>query len=341
MGKLIFTLQQVLRPELIAKGLISIIGISSFYLLFNDHSLLYFIPIETKGLLPVGRVVAAKGIVMRKLISDSLQLPIGKNDKLYEDDLLTTGDTSTAEIELKTGYKLTTEPNTILRLRNQNNHLTLHLQQGSVISNFANDEWVTLKLGMRNQQIQIRKGTYFIKNSYGGIQITAYSSQHTVKRGVASTNRTKEVKSHADVEGPNEPQDNKELIDEKEADAAEELQAIKEEEKANTPTQFPQPEDKLIYLLQSPQSIRLVARPICEIQCEIKVFRNREFLKNKLFTKGQVPVYELTIDEIIPTQFQWSFTDGTETENFEFQIAPFSIDEFKKYLDQGLNVEIL
>ncbi len=338
MRELLLTLRRVLRPAILMNLTISLIGFMSFILLLNDHALLKIIPINTKDLNPIGKVTASKGQVVRKLITDSLQLPLAEDDAVYEDDLVTTGEGAAAELSLSHGNSLTTEPNTILRIRNENEKLFLQLHQGSVITNFSNESWITLKTGVRNHHIQIRKGTYLIRNSSGGIQITAYSSQHSVKKGLNKSTARKTVQAKAEIEGelnndPKSPDDSMELGSE----AAELL----EEAKLSVPLSLPQPENKIVYLLQTGQSIKIAASSMCEEFCELKVLRGKTLVANRKFAKGQVPIYEIYIEEITTDTYKWSFTDQGQTESFEFQVAPLSVENLQKFLDQGRNVEIL
>jgi len=334
------TTTALFSPEKIEKGVLSFIGLLSiviFYLLIEGQIILRFIPTNTKGAILIGKAERIKGSVYRKLKNDSLHLPIQLSDHIYIDDLITTSDQSSLEIQtINHKNSLSIEPNTILRLSQLNNKILLHIHSGSIITHFIEDETILLQAGATLKDFLVRKGTYFIKNSSSGIQITAYNQNVSIKKSYelederrrtykAETNRVEDSSSASSKDKTS--------------------QANSEPIEFKMPLTLPFPSNNQVFLIANDTKIKeisLVAKKICLNNCLFKLSCNGKTFFEKEFITNETPYYILQISNTLSCHdFQWKFRDGDDEFENAFFIDKFSNETFDRYLEQNKTIEVL
>lgn len=331
----------VLRPEKIEKFIWSLLALAAafvFILLIEGRILLKFVPLQVGGLNKIGEVKSVKGNAFRKLKNDSLHLPLSGNDIVFEDDLVTTDESTTLEILLVDKQKgentLLQEPNTILRLSHDKGTLLIQLHSGNVTTNFSDDTLVKVQSGTLTKEVQIRKGTYLIKNSSAGVQITAFDSNIAVKNSLQPETTVKHT-FKADVADDNTEIDN--------ANALSESQGI-DLSKFKMPMRLPYPEDHQVFLLtdELPKKLVLVAKKACDGTCHLQVACGRNVLYGKELTNGTVPLYGLELRKGSScTEFSWNFSDEKESFERSFTVQSYSDEIFQKYINLGQAIEML
>jgi len=328
----------ILSPEKIEKGTLTFIGILTlviFYFLVEGQFILRLIPIHTKGSTPLGKVEEIKGTVYRKLKSDSLHLPIQISDQIYFDDLITTGDQSSLEIQTFNNNSLSLEPNTILRLSQLNNKILLHLHSGTIVTHFIEDEILLLQIGTSIKDIQIRKGTFLIKNSTSGIQITAYTQNLNIKKSY-------ELEEESRRSYKAEAGDEKSAATQAKDDGATANSTLTE---FKMPISLPFPPNNQVFLITKDTKIKelsLVAKKACQNNCNFKLSCNGKTIFEKTFSVNETPYYSLQILSLsLCNDFQWNFKDGNDEFKNNFSIEVFSEETFNRYIEQNKTIEVL
>jgi len=343
-------LSTIFSPEKSEKLILTVLGLFSviiFYLLIEGRFILRFIPANTKGLILIGEVQSIKGPVYRKLKTDSLYLPLDKKKVVFLDDVITTGETSTLEIQLRIENQLTEnilslEPNTILRLGKLSDKLLINLQSGAIVTHFIEDKNIKIQMGADIRDIQIRKGSYFIKNASAGIQITAYTQNVTIK-----DDYNREIENRRSYKAP----DNSETVTQE--PSAENIDTKSTPLDLAVPLVLPYPAAGQAFLLTqektkqdfNPKVLTLVAKKTCDNSCHLTVVCNNNTIYENDFKAKTVPYYKLELQKHQNCHlFQWKFQDGLNNkDNFEnsFSIEPFSENTFNNYLMDGRPIEIL
>lgn len=343
-------LNTILSPEKGEKLILTVLGLFSlviFYLLIEGRFILRFIPTNTTGLVSIGEIQSIKGPAFRKLKTDSLYLPLDKKKIVFLDDVITTGETSMLEIQLKidnqkSGDILSLEPSTILRLGKLSDKLLINLQSGAIVTNFIEDKSIKIQMGIDIKDIQIRKGSYFIKNTSAGIQITAYTQNVTIKDDY---NQEKENRRSYKAPDNSETTIQEPRIESTDIKSSPLDLAI--------PLSLPYPSSGQVFLLTqekinqdlTPKVLTLVAKKACDSSCRLIVSCNNNTIYDNEFSARKVPYYKLEINKYNDChKFQWKFHDGVNSKDgFEdsFSIEPFSENTFNKYLKDGRPIEIL
>lgn len=338
MGKAKSLIITYLSLDLIVKTILGFFCCSIIYLMFNDRLVLRFIPIDTTNLKKIGAVTSVKGDVMRKLTQDSLHLPIFSGQRIYQDDLIVTGENSTADIEVEPKNYITTEPNSAFRLRIDGKHILLQFHKGNIITRFTEDKVIDLKQGLNTSKVQIRKGTFFIRNTSAGIQITNYANRNRIKKSSTSSTSTEKkalATSSEEVEKLNEKSSD-ETSFEQEQFIKEQL----EEKQLATPMQLPHPNDNTVFLIKTPHTLILAAKNICLGSCKLSLLKDKKILLEKTFENSQVPKIDFNLDENTSGHFEWSYLDREDSFNLSFDVAPFAPETFDKALQAGLPIEV-
>lgn len=332
----------------------------ALYGLCNDQALVGLIPEIKSSQSPLGLVREVRGEVLRKLISDSLLLPIKQGAILYEGDLVVTNADEFLEFNLSEGGMVRIEPNAILRLRKIDEKLALDLIKGSLSTHFIKEQWIYVRRGVREQLVQVYKGHTSLKAHQEGLELTADDSDQMTERmmsaitepiraqvvaqmavaAMTTDSGNDEASMRGRVQASPTPIVEETVVDNSPVSVAIPPE-IKKAGENEMPLILPHPENKIVYLLQETQKLRFASRPLCEEICELTVLRNKKMVAKQGFTKGQVPVLEVLIEASGESSYEWSFKDNGQTENFEFKVLPFSEQNLQKTLQQNLNLEIL
>jgi hypothetical protein len=362
MGKAKFFILTDLGLELIIKILFIFFSAAIVYLMFNDNLVLRYIPINTKSLVRIGAITSVKGEVMRKLNSDSLYLPVIKGQKLFQDDLIVTGENSSVNIELGANNLLTTEPNSVIRLRIEGTNIFIQLQKGNFITHFREEKIINIKQGIFNNQVQIRKGSYLIKNSNAGIQVTSYSSQIKLKKPVTNetstdtANQTKIFTKNNEEGGTGEGSgggvvnESLNLLKVAKIEAEQRLKQLLEKAEATKkmleqkelaiPIIKPNPKDKAQFLIRTHYNLTLAIKNICPNSCKLVILRNKVLLFEQEYDKGDFPTHDLVLDQSTLGHYDWTYTDNDDSFALSFEVIPFSPESFEKGLHSGFPIEI-
>jgi hypothetical protein len=335
MGKAKSLVITYLSLDLIIKTILGFFCCSIIYLMFNDRLVLKYIPINTTNLLKIGTVTSVKGDVMRKLMQDSLHLPIFTEQKIYQDDLIVTGENSSADIEIEPKNYITTEPNSAFRLRIDGKRIFIQFHNGNIITRFTEDKVINVKQGVNISQVQIRKGTYLIRNSTAGIQIVNYANRHKIKKSATVAN-TSEKKAQAETTDELE----KVKVDEQHSEQVRLAKEQFEEKQLATPIQLPHPNDNTVFLIKTAHTLTLAAKSVCLGSCKISLLKDKKLLIEKTFNNSQVPTIDFNLDENINGHFEWSYLDREDSYNMSFDVAPFTPETFDKALQAGLPIEV-
>jgi hypothetical protein len=317
----------------------------SIYTIISDTFWLRILHADIAGLDSIGKVVTEAGSAARKTRSDTLWLPLQKNEKIYGSDLISTEKDSIIVLELNSKLQLTVEPKSFVRIRWVDGHPLIRLAKGEIKTNFAQDEVLWIKKGSKVENVLIRKGTYFIKNDLTqGIQITSYTQDVKVSAGVGDRSSST-TKAHLKEESNLTP----EKDDEKDA-PAEAAGTEKDEPLTDIasldPAQeqvfdLPTPEDRTIFLIKSTQTIVIGAKAICPDLCTLRIFKDqKEFLVKQLNT-NEKGTYQLASSQIIPGEYSWNFSSKTFEHAATFSIREFSESSLSNAIETGRPIEVL
>jgi hypothetical protein len=353
------------RTKLISGGLDAILKVIFFlvtsvalYLVINDRQVLKFIPVNTKGLRPIGFARNPKGDVLRKLAHDTLYLPLFSKQRIYQNDMIISGENSSTEIQIDKYNSITTEPNSAIRLNIDQSGINILFQKGSVVTNFSKERVLNLQQGLMNKQITIRKGTYLVKNSSVGLQITAYSSSHKIKKSTqekgaqtkaklaqsAQVETTSENSAEDNGEANSEPNENGEesVLKRKENQIVAEkaFQAEMALRKLASPIEFPHPSDGTSFLLNGPYQLTLAAKDFCFGKCHLRVSKGSELILEQDFRNLEVGSQTIELDEKSYGHYTWIFSDSEGQSSFHFDVNYFSEENFAKALEMAVPIEV-
>lgn len=332
------TLPQLYTLE---KASLFFIGLAScffIYLLLEGDWVLKLIPTDLKGATIIGTVTSLEGSAYRKLKNDSLHLPLYKTNRIYLEDLITTDNSSRLTITIaKDKNSIVLEPNTILRVSNLSSKLLLHLKSGAIVTNYTSDESVYIQMGVSIKNFQIRKGTYLIKNSNAGIQITAYAQNFNVKSSLEQESQQKTQIKNSNVESDiPEINNTKQIENEPSPDL---LDSFK------IPEKLPFPNNGQAFLVtesSNAKELLLVAKRKCQGSCQFNIKCQNQEIYSHIFKQNEIPFYKLNLTQAKNCHsFQWDFSDGNETFHNKFTIDIFSEEQFQKLIEQNSVIEVL
>lgn len=305
-----------------------------------DPYFLRLLPVQTNSLIILGRVKAIEGKVFRKLRSESLRVPLIEGDRLFEGDTITTETQSRLEIGLSPEASLVVPADASIRLFSQDGKIGLHLLQGEMLTELNSDLELYLSSGLQNELVKLFRGSTIIKGSQKGLVWELVPSAILAEPLLAGINifvntKYEYERIQAFVDHP-EPWAKKEKVK-----PARDISSDKLRLGAGAiPSTFPQPEHKLVYLMTNNDTIRIAARPVCEDVCKLKIKRDRVLIAEEKFKRGEIPIYDLRVDSATVSSFEWTYSDQDYVETFDFQVLPFTQENFQKTMKNGWNVEV-
>lgn len=323
----------------------SLVFLLSLYALCSDRFLLRFIPEFKQSLIPIAKVSFKKGMVIRKTRLDSLWIPVELGAVLYDGDRFMTYDDSAAEIIISEKAKIYVEPSSIVRVRNVDGKPLIRVSNGSVKTEFTEDQTILIKKGSKIEEVVVRKGEYFIRNeSSAGIQITTYNSQFKSVGGKTepekqtkmkvAEEKTADTESISDEDKLKETENSPKLSIEEIKKAEAVAQAI---EDANYLYDLPTPKAHTLFLLKAerknPQKLLISAEQKCNNKCKLTLYRDQEILKHAEFISPQQPLFWLEPQEIKPGNYKWVYESETAQSESDFKVQDFSNDIIKGFIN--------
>ncbi|MEY4616888.1 MAG: hypothetical protein RJB66_1848 [Pseudomonadota bacterium] len=305
-----------------------------------DPVILRFLSTNKSDLSLIGEVVVVEGVVQRKVLHDSILIPIQKGDPLFDGDLIETVRSGRAEFELGPGFGMTLPAGAKIQMFFEDQNLRLHLMNGYVLLKTEFARSIVVSTGLLNQSIELEPGLTFIRPTIEGVVAERATGDEWIQPLIHDINLY--MNKRYKIERLFAVVDSQEIWAKKEEFGdPQELSADKVRLGASrVPSTFPQPENKIVFLMNVPDTIRIAARPLCEESCELIIKKDRRIIVKESFFRGQRPVHELTVDSLTDSKFEWTFTDEAYHESFEFKVQPFTEENFQKSLSQGYNIEI-
>lgn len=322
---------------LIAAALLSLLALSWLSI---DPLLLRLVPINKSSLTPLGRVLLTEGVIQRKVFNDSFEIPILSGDPVFDGDLLDSTQGGRGELSLGSGLSLIVPVGTKLQMNLEDQQWQFHLMQGYVLFRSLGPHTVRFNTGLQSQSLELQDGLTFVRPTIEGVVAELATGDQLMQPLLEEINHMINKRYPMDrifaVVDASEVWAKKESFGDPQDVSADKLRLGA----SRVPSTFPQPENKIVFLMNAPDTIRIAARPLCEDQCELTIRQDRRVIVQETFLRGQRPVHELTVDSMTASKFEWTFTDDAYKETFEFKVLPFTEENFQKILSQGSNIEI-
>lgn len=102
----------------------------------------------------IGKVVVSSNDVRRKNSDTFSWLPASKQDQIYQNDSIYTGDRSKAQVQLSSGSVIDVAPNSLVMLNIKNGQMNLDLRYGNFEGNLAQGETLIIKSGNETFELQ-------------------------------------------------------------------------------------------------------------------------------------------------------------------------------------------
>jgi hypothetical protein len=305
-----------------------------------DPLLLRVLPINKDGLSSIGRVLQTEGVLQRKVLIDHLPLPLLGGDSLFNGDVIDASKGGRGELSLGQNLSVVVPIGTRAQFKFEDNQLHLHLMKGYLLFNVLEKTTIILESGLQTQSIELDLGLTFVRPTLEGVVAEKATGDQLMQPMLDEIDqfihkRYKIERIFAVVDG-SDPWAKRESFGDPQDVSADKVRLGA----SKVPSSFPQPENKIVFLMNSPDVIRVAARPVCEDSCELVVKKNRRVIAQETYIRGQSPVLELPVDSSTDASFEWSFSDDAYNEHFEFKVRPFTEENFQRALSQGSNIEI-
>lgn len=325
----------VFSIEKIVNSILGFIILLSFVFNYYDQLWIRLIPVNTSLLTKIAYIGKVKGLATRRLRNDTLYLPLYKKAGVFEGDIIITDVDSSVEIFFNNNNYLIQEPDSVLKIHIENGIPLLHLYGGSLTTHFTEDTLVKIQYGLKITEVQIRKGTYLIRNTTFGIQITESASQLVIKKGKSDEDNLKVKKAETEFAEQEEikPEKADELADDADKNDSAEAKPVA--------LKLPYPPKDAVLLIQNEISILVAAKTNCEGPCELSVDIDGKKVFASQFTDGEFAKYDLRIKKGTNEKVHWKFHDEVTKHEDSFLIQPYTDDNFQNALDKGLPIELL
>lgn len=341
------------RREKITAKMIETIVVISFALLFlislvglfNERLLLQFVNEYSLGMLPLAKVSAKTGNVVRKTRVDTLWIPIYMAKPVYDGDRIVTYADSTIEISMGDQAKLFVEPNSVVRLRQIDGHPLIRISEGSVKAEFLKDQTIFIKRGAQIEEVVVRKGEYFIKsNSSAGVQITTFSQSNKQIAGKKDVEKNVKMEATEAVDEKSDEKSDKSLAE----TTAQAKQALALEE-LNFMYDLPTPAPHTLFLRKtkaiSPAATEefeffISATQRCENKCKMTLYFNKEIFRQADFQSPQQPLLRIAPSEIKNGDYRWIFESDNYNFESDFKVRDYSVELLNDAIANDEPVEI-
>ncbi|MEN0058913.1 MAG: FecR domain-containing protein [Bdellovibrio sp.] len=127
------------------------------YFLYDDS--LLFSKVTNARLELIGDVAQSKNDVRRKNSDTFSWIPALRQDKVFQNDSIFTGENSHATIQLQDGTQIQIEPNSLITLNSQNGQMNLDLRYGNLVGELAQGSSLTVKSGVQEFKLESRQNT--------------------------------------------------------------------------------------------------------------------------------------------------------------------------------------
>lgn len=137
---------------------VALIMLLAFSYFLYDDSLL-FPKVHNEKLELIGSVAVSQNDVRRKNLDTFSWLPASRQDKVYLNDSIFTGDGSEAQIQLQDGTVIRIQPNSLITLNMKNGQMMLDLRYGNLVGELAQGSNLTIKSGTEEFKLDASKST--------------------------------------------------------------------------------------------------------------------------------------------------------------------------------------
>ena len=281
----------------------------AFALTISDNLASVWIPVDTKGLQVLSENYQLEGSVDRRLIHDSLWLPLKQKKAVYLGDTLWVRGGSHMTLVVPPDTKVELEENTLVRLQFFQNKLLIVLKKGEVHVKAKKE--VMMQVGESKTQEPIKEGR---------VGVVPKEQQ----MGMPSPNGEAE---DASTKNPDQPGLH---IDSEEDLKPEELGLKK----------FPYPVSKTVFLHFVRGQILVLPLKQCEKSCRLKIRQGSEVKVERKFNKGMTPFARVDLNLTSNGQWSWVLEDSKDFEG-QFEIQPMTSENFQRALKDQKNIEIL
>lgn len=127
------------------------------YFLYDDS--LLFPKANTGKLELIGDVSISQNDVRRKNLDTFSWVPASRQDKVFQNDSIYTGDRSEATIRLQDGSEIKIQPNSLITLNLKNGQMNLDLRYGNLTGELAQGASLTVKSGGEEFKLESKKDT--------------------------------------------------------------------------------------------------------------------------------------------------------------------------------------
>nr|BFD67285.1 hypothetical protein HAGR004_23070 [Bdellovibrio sp. HAGR004] len=137
--------------KMIFTGALLVLMVFSYFL--YDDSLL-FPKANNSALELIGSVAVSQNDVRRKNLDTFSWLPASRQDSVYQNDSIFTGDRSEATIQLQDGTQIRIEPNSLITLNLKNGQMNLDLRYGNLTGELAQGASLTITSGKEEFKLE-------------------------------------------------------------------------------------------------------------------------------------------------------------------------------------------
>ncbi len=182
---------------IIATGIV--LSLSSLVIWNSPNLMAYFLDAKLhQKSQPIGQINKALNDTRRRYGGSLSWYPLGKNQTLYENDTLFSGEDSSAEIQIQSGdnhLSLTMTSNTMLSLSAANGDSLLNLELGSIASILKKGQKLKLKIGGTETTLQAAQDSKLrvVSTTKGQALLSSQSGQIDVISGTEKKNLTPET----------------------------------------------------------------------------------------------------------------------------------------------------
>lgn len=324
---------------------LSLVLIFSFYLISSNSFWVRFLPAVTNDLVPIAEIKSVEGTVLRKTTLDTLWIPISKNSKVFDSDLISTGDGDRAEVEMG-DISFSIDPNSLVRMKVVDGKALIRLSSGSLNAKSKSDQMLKIQRGSQVEDVKLETGTYAIKSdSAFGVQITGFNQGVDEKKSAKNSGQP-------DPEKDTTKEDLDEATDD--APTPENLADNKNEKKSSQPFDasggmpapkepiynLPTPKENTQFLFRTPHSIVIAAQSLCTGICQLKIFRNQTEWRTIEFKEGQNPAFTLEASDLLEGRYDWLYKANSLELRSHFAVDSYADDKFIRAMEAGRPVEV-
>lgn len=302
----------------------------SLYTLVSDRFWPSFIKEFSEGLVRIATITEEKGSSYKKTSVDTLWLPLFSKASVYFGDTIKTSKETSVNVELNPKASFRIEEDSLVRIKLYDGKPMIRLANGTIQTNFLEDQVVLIKRGAKIEEVIIQKGSFLIKNDLSaGIQITQFT-QETKKS--AGEKEKQQTKAKANKESEDDDKKNGEELPEDDSIAHEEIMQVT--------YHVPYPEDDTVFLMKSPKDILVAAQIKCPDSCSLKIYRNQKLLTELRSSATEPALTKIPADQAVVGVYEWEFTSETKNHKAKFYIEEYSEDAVSRAIEKGHPIEI-